>query len=81
MIGERRWLKLPRWACCKFVSTITPPVRSSFAPSVLVPTLALLVNRFVRNRGIDPNRPAWRERSFYNRQGLRPVSAVSIVVC
>lgn len=47
---------------------IEMPSQPMFAPLVLVPPLASLAYQFARGRGVDPNKPGWRER--YHAQGM-----------
>lgn len=47
---------------------VTPPTIESFASLVLVPPAALLAYRLARQRGHNPNQPAWRQR--YISQGM-----------
>lgn len=47
---------------------VTPPVHESFASLALIPPAALLAFRLARARGINPDRPSWRDR--YLSQGM-----------
>ena len=47
---------------------VAAPRYESFASLALVPPLALLADGVARHRGINPDRPEWRER--YRAQGM-----------
>jgi glutamine---fructose-6-phosphate transaminase (isomerizing) len=58
----------PQVVAGDFHLTVPAPAFSAFASLSLVPPLALLAYQVARERGQNPNQPAWRER--YYLQGM-----------